>query len=159
MKANWKLILASAVTSAAVAWYASRLATQDCNSVQTADGEFVTVGGRFSLVILSDQVMSQVFGPQWDQQSLFYRSFVAADDSGKLGTVDGVLYPMPRGAAIIVFGDLASVPIPCLVYSLETRRQATLQIDLVRGRVTMTGEASRRTGEPMLTPQGRLVFH
>jgi hypothetical protein len=126
--------------------------------VVTAEGEILTVDGQYTLVVLSQDVMRQTFGPDWHRLSLFYGSNRAITQDGQRGMIDSPLRPLAKGTPILVISgdDWSDLIVP--IYALEQRKQAIFAIDTIKGTIKLNSSPGLRGGEPMVTPEGRLLF-
>jgi len=130
----------------------------DVRRVASADGEILTVKGKYTLVILSQDTMRRVFGSNWYQHSLFYRSNRAITQDGERSMITTNLRPLGKAAPILVISGDDWPDLIVHIYAFETRRQAIFAIDTVKGTITVPGPAELRPGEPMLSPDGHLLF-
>lgn len=130
----------------------------DVKRVATADGEILTVKGKYTLIILSQDTMRRVFGSDWHQHSFFYRSNRAITQDGERGMITSDLRPLGKAAPILIISGDDWPDLVVHMYALETRRQAVFAIDTIKGTISVPGPAELRPGEPMLSPDGHLMF-
>lgn len=123
----------------------------------TPEGELISVKGRYTLILLSNDTMRRTFGPEWHKLSLFYSSNRAITQDGERSMITEDMRPIAKGMSILVISgsDWPDLIIP--MYALETRKQAMLYVDTVRPSITVKSAESRR-GEPMLSADGLLFF-
>lgn len=146
----WVLVFAMVVTACSE--------SNGANRVVTPEGELLTVKGKYTLILLSDETMRRTFGPEWHRLSLFYGSNRAITQDGERSMVTADLRPLAKGTSILLISgsDWPDLIIP--VYALETRKQAMLYVDTMRPSIKVASPQPRR-GEPMLSPDGHLFFH
>lgn len=121
------------------------------------EGELLSVKGKYTLILLSDDIMRRTFGPEWHRLSLFYSSNRAIDERGQRGMITSPLRPLAKGSSILVISgdDWPDLIVP--IYVLESRKQATFFIDTTRPSIKVR-PPEPRPGEPLLSPEGRLFF-
>jgi hypothetical protein len=123
----------------------------------TPEGELLSVKGKYTLILLSDETMRRTFGPEWHRLTLYYGSNRAVAQDGERSMVTADLRPLAKGTSILLISgsDWRDLLIP--VYALETRQQAMFYVDTTRPSIKVDPPQPRR-GEPMLSPDGRLFF-
>lgn len=126
--------------------------------VDRAEGEILTIKGKYTLVILSPGIMRQTFGPEWQRLSLFYRSNRAITQDGERAMVSAPMRPLAKGAPILVISGDDWPDLIVAVYALEKRKQAILSINTVEGVIRVLQPTGPRSGEPTLATDGSLVF-
>jgi hypothetical protein len=121
------------------------------------EGELISVKGKYTLVLLSDDVMRRTFGDQWHRLSLFYGSNRGIDEHGQRGMITSPLRPLAKGTSLLVISgdEWSDLVVP--IYAMESRQQAVFLIDTVHPRIEVSAPQPR-PGEPMLSPEGRLFF-
>jgi hypothetical protein len=123
------------------------------------EGEILIVKDRYTLIILSKDIMRQTFGPNWHQLSLFYGSNRAITQDGERAMVTSLpLRPLAKGAPILVISGDKWPDLIVPVYALESRKQAIFAVDTVKGSIAVLHPAELRRGEPTHSPDGRLFF-
>ena len=130
----------------------------DVKRVATVDGEILTVRDRYTLIILSEDTMRRVFGSTWRHQSFYYRSNRAITRDGERGMITSNLRPLGKAAPILLISGDDWPDLLVHMYALESRRQAIFAINTVEGTISVPGPAELRPGEPMLSPDGQLLF-
>lgn len=130
----------------------------DVRRVANPEGEVLTVKDKYTLIILSQDSMRRVFGPEWHQHSLFYRSNRAITEDGQRAMITSDLRPLGKSAPILVISGDDWPDLIVHMYALETRRQAIFTIDTIKGTIAVPGPAKVRPGEPMFSPDGHLFF-
>jgi hypothetical protein len=121
------------------------------------EGELISVKGKYTLILLSDEVMRRAFGTEWHRLSLFYGSNRAINERGERGMITSPLRPMGKGTSVLVISGDEWPDLVVPIYALETRKQALFYIDTVRPSIEVRA-AQTRAGEPMVSPEGRLFF-
>jgi hypothetical protein len=125
--------------------------------VVTPEGELLSVKGKYTLILLSDETMRHTFGPEWHRLNLFYGSNRAITQDGERSMVTGNLRPLAKGTSILLISGSGWRDLIIPVYALETRKQAIVYVDTVQPSIKIEPPQSRR-GEPTLSPDGQLFF-
>jgi hypothetical protein len=102
--------------------------------------------------------MRRVFGSTWRHQSFYYRSNRAITRDGERGMITSNLRPLGKAAPILLISGDDWPDLLVHMYALESRRQAIFAINTVEGTISVPGPAELRPGEPMLSPDGQLLF-
>jgi hypothetical protein len=151
VRSVWMLVLVGTMLACAK--------SGDVRRVASTEGEVLTVKGKYTLIILSQDTMRRVFGSEWHQHSIFYRSNRAITQDGERSAIaPSPLRPLAKGAPILVISGDDWPDLLVHMYELETRKQATFAIDTVKGTISVPGPAELRPGEPMFSPDGHLFF-
>ena len=134
-------------------------ARSDVRRVVRPEGEFILVKGKYSIVILSPEIMSRTFGAKWDRLSLFYGSNRGLVEGGKRAALaSSPLRPMAKGTPVLIFSGDEWPDLIVPIYALETRQQASFAIDTTTASITVLRPTVLRAGSPQLTADGRLFF-
>lgn len=134
------------------------LDTSGSRLIRRPEGDILTVRGEYSIVILRPDFMVRLFGPDWKKQELFYGFNRAIDAEGNRGNVTVNMLPLAKGRPELTLSGVDWSDLICPIYSLDTRQQAILAIDLRSGTITVSRTVQSRPGKPRITQDGRLVF-
>jgi hypothetical protein len=125
----------------------------------TPQGEILSVRDQYTLIILSQDTMSQAFGPNWHQFNLFYGTNRAITQDGERAMVSSrPLRPLAKATPILVISGDRWPDLLVSVYALEPRQQAMFAIDTVKGSIRLLPKTESRLGEPIVAADGSLVF-
>jgi hypothetical protein len=130
----------------------------ECQFKSTKEADVITVTGRYALVIINSQEMDKLLGADWTRQTLFYAPSAITDTSGKQAMVHGPMLPLAKGSSMLFVSGDDWEDLSCRIYSLETRRMLWLGINTRIPRITVRAPAEVRAGEPVITPEGTLLF-
>ena len=116
------------------------------------------VEGEYAVVILKPAFVATMFGDDWETHDLYYGYNRALTLTGERTSVNTYLMPLARRRPVLTFSGTDWEDLLCPVYSLKSRQQVTLAINLVQGKILMLNERSPRQGNPEISPDGYLFF-
>lgn len=158
-----RFVLAAAflVIAAGAAWlgalYERGLASAS-SFRRTGEADFVSVRGEYVLVLPSDRLMTELVGPTWAEQTLFYRCDRGISQDGK-GVVssNGSFEPLAKGRpSFRVSGDNWT-DLGISIFALESRKQVVVRVNLRSGAIERRSETPIAPRELRVTPKGELI--
>lgn len=122
----------------------------------TENGEIISAGDDYTLVIFSPKTMQSSFGPGWESMDLYYRANRAVMADGQRGFFDGPYRPFAKGAPIAVVSGTGWDDLRVPIYSHPNRVQVSFRVDAVKGTIVRTAGPEIRNGAVRLLPNGQL---
>jgi hypothetical protein len=123
------------------------------------NGEILSAGEDYTLVIFSPKAMQAAFGPGWESMDLYYRVNRAVMPDGQRAFFDGPYRPFAKGAPIAVVSGTGWDDLSVPIYSHPHRVHVSFRVDAVRGTIVRTSGPEIRSGAVLLLPDGQLDIH
>ena len=122
------------------------------------EADLVEVGDDYSIVLLQSEFVESLFGPDWKTQDLFYGFNRVLDEHGRRMQATSSLVPIAKGRPILFIWGTGWEDLLCPIYSLSSRQQVILGVDLKNGRVIVETPLGPREGVPRIAPDGTVFF-
>ena len=129
-----------------------------CFVHNTPQGDFISVEGRYTIVLCRPDFMTSVFGPGWNTQQLYYGVTPSVSSSGELITARTPLTPIAFGSPMFIIAGPPLEDVSLFVYVLESHQMVELSVDTRRSRLSVSKPLSPRRGNAVVLDDKTLAL-
>lgn len=126
-----------------------------CRCVITGDAEFIHLKTN-AIVILSPELVTQMFGPRARDLTLFYAPDRMLTQDGESAVVKGPLLPMARVVRAMFFSGDEWPDLLVHVHAVETKEEVLLRVNLRTDDVRINGRRKLSQAIYTIAPDGTL---